>query len=120
MNIFFVFKDEIITPKLDGSILAGVTRETVIDLLLQKSQPVVERKISINELMERVEKKELLEAFGTGTAAVISPIGSFRYQQKEYSIGSSMGELSSSLKSQICKIQRGQCDAPQGWVELIV
>lgn len=119
MNIFFVFKNEIITPKLDGSILAGITRDTVIDLLLQKSQSIIERKISISELIDRIEKKELVEAFGTGTAAVISPIGSFRYKNKEYFISNSVGELSSSLKTTISKIQRGQCDAPAGWVDLI-
>ncbi len=119
MNIFFVFKDEIITPSLDGSILAGITRDTVIDLLLQQSLPVKDRKIGIEEILDRIQKKELIEAFGTGTAAVISPIGSFRYKNKEYPISSTVGDLSSSLKSKICKIQRGHFPAPHGWVELI-
>jgi branched-chain amino acid aminotransferase len=122
MNIFFVFKDEIVTPELNGSILAGVTRDTVIDLLLQKSLPIKERKISIDELLEKIQKQELLEAFGTGTAAVISPIGSFRYLGKDYTIPTKEQRpepLSSQLKNQIRQIQRGDIASPKGWVELI-
>lgn len=119
MNIFFVFKDEIVTPKLNGSILSGITRDSVLQLLALKSMPVVERKITINELLKKIEHHELLEAFGTGTAAVISPIGSFCYKDQEYKVSSEAGEVSQFLKKEIQNIQRGKTLGPAQWVEFI-
>jgi branched-chain amino acid aminotransferase len=119
MNIFFVFKNEIVTPKLNGSILAGVTRDSVLNLLRSRSMSVVERKITIEELINRIEDQDLVEAFGTGTAAVISPIGSFRFKEKDYPVSQQVGELSSNLKNTITSIQRGKLNAPVDWIELI-
>lgn len=119
MNIFFVFKNEIVTPSLNGSILAGVTRDSVIQLLKLRSLPVVERKITIKELISRIKDGDLIEAFGTGTAAVISPIGSFRYKDTDYDICCEVGELSQSLKNEIRNIQRGKQVGPEAWVDLI-
>src|SRR5699024_8491928 len=75
MNVFFKINGEIVTPKLNGSILAGITRDSVIQLLKHWDIPVMERKISMEEIVTAHQAGELEEAFGSGTAAVISPIG---------------------------------------------
>lgn len=119
MNIFFVFKDEIVTPKLNGSILAGVTRDSAIQLLKSHKHTVNERRITITELIDRIQKKELLEAFGTGTAAVISPIESFFYKEQNLEVSKNVGQFSQWLKNEIKQIQRGQKTGPNDWVHLI-
>ncbi|MDG0817581.1 branched-chain amino acid aminotransferase [Bdellovibrio svalbardensis] len=121
MNVFFVFKNEIVTPALNGSILNGGTRDAIIELLHSKNLPIVERKITITEVVERLQKGELLEAFGTGTAAVISPIGELHYQGKDWVInGGQTGELSTKLYNEITSIQRGQMPDTQGWITPLV
>ncbi len=75
MNIFFVFDDEIVTPALSGSILPGITRKSIMQLLKDMGREVTERPISIDEVFERHAKGELKEIFGTGTAVVVSPVG---------------------------------------------
>jgi branched-chain amino acid aminotransferase len=83
MNIFFVFKNEIVTPALNGSILGGGTRDAIIQLLKSKNIPVAERRITINEVLEGMQSQNLLEVFGTGTAAVISPVGGIHYRGQD-------------------------------------
>lgn len=117
MNVFFVFNDEIVTPMLNGSILPGGTRQAIIELLKKKNLPIVERRITITEVIDRLQKKELQEVFGTGTAAVISPIGELHYQGKDWSINNNqMGALSSSLYSEIVGIQKGTLSDTLGWM----
>ncbi|MEN0058561.1 MAG: branched-chain amino acid aminotransferase [Bdellovibrio sp.] len=113
MNVFFVFKNEIVTPALNGSILAGGTRDAIIQLLKKKGHPLVERKITIQEVIEKIQSGDLLEAFGTGTAAVISPIGELHYKNKDWAVNNhQVGTLSAELYKEICEIQRGtQTDA---------
>ena len=79
MNIFFVIGDEIITPELNGSILPGITRKSVIELAKHWNEKVSERKISIDELTQAHSEGRLKEVFGAGTAAVISPVGQIKY-----------------------------------------
>lgn len=120
MNVFFVMKDEIITPKLSGSILDGVTRDSVITLLKDRGHKIIERKISVQELVSSIEKNLLMEAFGTGTAAVISPIGNFFYKNKNFKVGSGeTGKISQEIKSEIYNIQRGIHLDKHGWTQLI-
>ncbi len=117
MNIFFVFKNEIVTPALNGSILPGGTRSAIIELLKKKNLPLVERKITITEVIDKLKKGELLEAFGTGTAAVISPIGELHYQGHDWMINNNqVGSLSSTLYSEITGIQKGALKDDMNWI----
>jgi len=115
-NIFFKIADELITPPLDGSILPGVTRDAVIKLADSWGVNVSERNISIDEVLEANEKGELQESFGTGTAAVISPVGELHYKEKTYVINEGRtGELSSKLFTEIQAIQKGEKEDPFKW-----
>lgn len=117
MNVFFVFKDEIVTPALNGSILAGCVRDSAIQLLKHEGAPIRERRITISELIERHERGDLLEAFGTGTAAVISPVGEIAYKGKQYQINKGeTGAVSRSLYKTITGIQRGTEKDIFGWM----
>lgn len=111
MNVFFVFKDEIVTPALNGSILPGGVRDSVLQILQSKVSPfqkkISERYIGVSELRERFHKGELLEAFGTGTAAVISSIGEFKDEKETMKIGSERGEVSHWLLETLQGIQWG-------------
>ncbi len=117
MNVFFVLKDEIVTPALDGSILGGCVRDSVLQLLRHKGVKVSERRITIGELIERHNAGELLEAFGTGTAAVISPIGEIAFKGKSYAINKGeAGPVSRELFQTIAGIQRGALPDKLGWL----
>ncbi|WP_410768998.1 branched-chain amino acid aminotransferase [Fontibacillus sp. BL9] len=116
MNVFFKIGGEVITPALTGSILAGITRDSVIALLSSWGIPVVERQISVEELFEAARQGSLEEAFGTGTAAVISPIGTMKWVNEQISIsGGQTGEWSKKLYDSITGIQKGELDDPFGW-----
>lgn len=117
MNVFFVFDNEIVTPALNGSILSGGTRDAILQLLRSKGLPVVERRITITEVVERLAKGELKEAFGTGTAAVISPVGTLHYQGKDWVINNNEnGPLSTQLYNEITSIQRGAQADTLNWL----
>ena len=117
MNIFFRFKDELVTPALQGSILSGITRRSVIELAKSFHMPVHERRISMEEVFERAQNGELLEAFGSGTAAVISPIGVLRWNDRDVVINQEkIGELSQKLYDTLTGIQYGRIDDSFGWV----
>ena len=117
MNVFFVFDDEIVTPALNGSILSGGTRNAIIQVLKAKNLPIVERRITITEVIEKIKAGKLREAFGTGTAAVISPIGVLCYKGKEWTINDNQnGPLSTDLYNEITSIQRGTRPDPFNWI----
>ncbi len=117
MNIFFVIGDEVITPPLTGSILPGVTRDSVLTLTKGWGLKVVERLISIDEVLEANRQGTLLEIFGTGTAAVISPVGSLHYKGQDCLIhGGKTGNIAQRLFDEIQAIQYGEKDDPYGWV----
>ncbi|TNJ67597.1 branched-chain amino acid aminotransferase [Paenibacillus hemerocallicola] len=116
MNIFFKIGGEIVTPELNGSILAGVTRDSVIGLLKSWGYPVTERKISIEEIRRASEEGKLEEAFGTGTAAVISPVGQLHWEEHTMTInGGETGEIARRLYDTITGIQSGKLADSQGW-----
>lgn len=120
MNVFFMLKDEIVTPALVGSILGGITRMSIIELLRSKGYTVNERRITIDELMEKYEKGELLEAFGTGTAAVISPIGELKYGDKVMTVNNGkIGEVSQMLYDTLTGIQWGKIPDTMGWTQTV-
>ncbi|EAR67011.1 branched-chain amino acid aminotransferase [Bacillus sp. NRRL B-14911] len=116
MNVFFKVNGEIITPALNGSILEGVTRNSIIALLEEWGHQVTEKRISIEELAQAYRNRELEEAFGTGTAAVISPIGEFLWQDEKLVINNGeTGELSRKLYDTLTGIQYGRVADPFGW-----
>ena len=120
MNVFFVIEDELVTSPLTGSILPGITRDSVIHIAKDWGIKVAERRISIDEVIESAQNGKLKEAFGTGTAAVISPIGQITYKGKSYSINNGkMGTLSKRLYDEIVGIQYGYKKDPYGWIERV-
>lgn len=117
MNIMFVIDDEIITPSLaQGSILAGVTRDTVLTLAREWGLKVSERQVTIDELVEAHSQGRLKEAFGTGTAAVISPVGMMQYNDKSLVINDmKIGPLAQRFYDTITGIQYGEIEDTHGW-----
>lgn len=118
MNILFKINDEIITPPLAGSILSGRTRLTVLELAESLGLKTVERKISIEEVFEAHEKGELQEVFGSGTAAVISPVGELTWKGKTIVINDNKtGPTAQKLFDTITGIHYGKIEDKFGWVE---
>jgi branched-chain amino acid aminotransferase len=116
MNIFFVIGDELITPMLNGSILSGVTRDSVLQMAQSWGMKVSERRIAIDEIYAAQEKGELKEVFGSGTAAVISPVGHIKYDGREITIGDgSVGPVSARLFKELMDIQYGRAEDRFGW-----
>ncbi|WP_277678219.1 branched-chain amino acid aminotransferase [Gracilibacillus dipsosauri] len=117
MNVFFKINGEVITPMLNGSILNGVTRNSVIELLNYWNIPVVERRITMQELFDSYQKGELEEAFGSGTAAVISPIGELNWDDQKMIINQGKtGEISRKLYDTLTGIQYGTEEDPFNWI----
>lgn len=116
MNIFFKINGTIVTPMLNGSILPGVTRNSVITLCKSWGLPVEERRVSAEELYEASKSGALEEVFGTGTAAVISPVGHLRFQNHVMQIGDGgIGQISQKLYDTITGIQLGKVEDTFGW-----
>ncbi len=116
MNIFFVIGDEVVPPELSGSILPGITRMSTIELLKNLGYKVSERKITAEELFEAHDRGDLKESFGTGTAAVISPIGSFEWDGKKITVADGgIGKISQMLYDTITGIQSGKLEDKYGW-----
>ena len=116
MNVFFVIDDEVITPELRGSILSGVTRMSCIDILRSWGMKVSERRLSIQEVAKAAEEGRLKEAFGSGTAAVISPIGELRWGDDVMVINDGkIGEISAKLYDNLTGIQWGKLPDEFGW-----
>lgn len=118
MNVFFKIDGEVVTPALNGSILEGVTRNSVIGLLKYWDVPVAERKISMEEISEASRAGTLEEAFGAGTAAVISPIGQLRWGNTDMIINQKQtGAVAKRLYDTLTGIQYGSETDPFGWTE---
>lgn len=116
MNVFFVIGDEIVTPALQGSILPGVTRMSAIELLKSWGMKVSERRLSIQELADAAKAGKLKEAFGTGTAAVISPIGHLKWGDDIMVINNGeIGSISQRLYDTLTGIQWGKMKDTFGW-----
>ena len=116
-NIFFLIDDELITPPLTGSILPGITRNSVLRLTKDWGLKVSEKRISIDDVLAANKKGTLKEAFGTGTAAVISPVGEINYKGQVCTINKGKtGELSQKLFDELQAIQNGNMKDPYGWV----
>lgn len=119
MNIFFVINDVIYTPALNGSILPGITRDSIITLLKDKNYEVIEDSIELNFIMNAIENKSLSEAFGCGTAALIAPIKSLTYKDKKAYINDSIGLISTMLYDELTSIQWGLKQDNKDWIYTI-
>ncbi|MDD6284396.1 MAG: branched-chain amino acid aminotransferase [Firmicutes bacterium] len=116
MNVMFKIDGEIVTPKLVGSILPGITRKSCIELLSNEGYKVSERLISVDELIDALETGKLEEAWGCGTAAVVSPIGELCYKDKKYTInGGKIGQVTQHLYDTLTGIQWGNLEDTYGW-----
>ena len=116
MNVMFKIRGTIVTPKLTGSVLPGITRKSCIELLREWGYNVEERLISVDELFAAAADGSLEEAWGTGTAAVVSPIGHLFYNEKEYTIcNNEIGPLTQKLYDQLTGIQWGKVSDTHGW-----
>ena len=117
MNVMFKIAGEIVTPALSGSILPGITRKSCIEVLKNKGYKVSERKLSIDELAQSMKDGTLEEAWGTGTAAVVSPIGELNYQGIKYTINNNeIGPVTQDLYDTLTGIQWGKTEDPYNWV----
>lgn len=118
MNIFFVIDGELVTPELSGSILPGITRDAVLTLARSWNMKVAECRISIDEVIAAHENGKLEEIFGSGTAAVISPVGELKYSNKIISVGDGrVGTVARKLFDAITDIQYGRVEDTHGWIE---
>ena len=117
MNVMFKINGEIVTPMLTGSILPGITRKSCIEVLKSLGYKVSERLLSVDELIQALENGSLEEAWGCGTAAVVSPIGKLAYGDKEYVVGGGkIGEVTQKLYDLLTGIQWGKVEDKFGWV----
>ena len=120
MNVLFKINGKIVTPELNGSILPGITRKSCLQILRDKGYEVEERKISVDELIGAAQDGSLEEAFGSGTAAVISPIGELSYGGKDYVVsGGKIGPVAQDLYDTLTGIQWGRVKDPYGWSHVI-
>ena len=116
MNVMFKIAGEIVTPMLSGSILPGITRKSCIEVLKKEGYTVHERLLSIDELKEAMENGTLEEAWGCGTAAVVSPIGELFYQGVHYPVNNGqIGEVTQHLYDTLTGIQWGRIEDIFGW-----
>ena len=117
MNIFFVIDGEVVTPELHGSILPGITRKSALELCKAHGMKVSERKISIEEIAKAYDDGKLEEVFGTGTAAVISPVGTLKWGDKVMTIGDGkIGKTSQWLYDTLTGIQWGKLPDKLNWI----
>ncbi|WP_250459441.1 branched-chain amino acid aminotransferase [Microbulbifer litoralis] len=119
MNFFAVINGELHTPALNGSILEGVTRDSLIDLARELDYPVREREIDIDELLELVQSGRCEEAFACGTAAIVSPISVFGDGEREYTPAQAPGPVAQRLRAALLDIQEGRAGDPFGWMQAV-
>lgn len=118
MNLFFVFQDgSMITPPLSGTILPGITRESLITLAREEGMTVREERYSLDQWREDAASGHLVETFACGTAAVVTPVGKVAGRDGEFTIGSGgPGQLTARLRERLVSIQRGSAEDNHGWV----
>jgi branched-chain amino acid aminotransferase len=120
MNVMFKINGEIITPMLTGSVLPGITRKSCIEILRSWGYKVIERLISVDELLNAVKNGELEEAWGTGTAAVVSPIGQLFYEDVNYIVSNNqIGTLTQKLYDELTGMQWGKVEDKYAWCKKV-
>lgn len=125
MNLMFILEEEgtakLVTPELSGSLLPGVTRRSLLQIAQDMGLSVEERRISVSEWKEKASSGEMVEAFACGTAAVITPVGTVKSDDGEFTVG---GDYSNSwalkLREQLTGIQQGKVDDTHGWLHTLV
>ncbi len=116
-NVFVKFDDEVATPSLTGTILSGITRDSVLTLLNEEGMKATERNISIQEVLEGIKSGKVIEIFASGTAAIITPIGHLWYKGQENCVGTGdIGNTTRWLYNTLTGIQSGHIEDPHGWV----
>ena len=116
MNVMFKIDGKVVTPMLTGSILPGITRKSCIELLSDRGIAVEERLLSVDELIDAAKTGRLEEAWGCGTAAVVSPIGELSYAGTSYIVsGGKIGEITKSLYDTLTSIQWGKAEDTHDW-----
>ncbi len=119
-NIFFVVDGTLVTPKLNGSILSGITRKSIIELANKWGMPVEERPVRIDELFDLAESGKLTEVFGSGTAAVVSPVGVIHHNGRKIEMDQDkMGPVAQKLYDTITGIHHGEIEDEFGWCHVI-
>lgn len=117
MNIFFKLNDRVITPELRGTILPGVTRDSILTLIHERGITCEERLIEIDEITQGIESGEVEEVFGTGTAAVVAPVGRLAYKDHVFNLPEASSEsLAKSLYNELLGIQHGNLEDKHNWV----
>ena len=119
MNLFFVFKDKVVTPATDGSILHGITRDSFLHMLSDWGYATEQRKISIDEVVESYKSGDLIEVFGAGTAAVSTQVQKITYRDEDLIFDESKWELSLRLKDALNGIRCGKVDDKFGWISRV-
>jgi branched-chain amino acid aminotransferase len=120
MNIFFKYGDRLVTSVLNGSILPGITRDSVIKIARSWGMQVDEEKINIQRLCEDIAAGRVDEIFGSGTAAVISSVGTLRYKERDYTVGTSEpGAFSLKMYDELTGIQYGRVEDRFGWTTIV-
>ncbi len=120
MNMFFAYEDRVVTAPLEGSILHGITRDSVLKLVESFGLKVEERKIDVVELMNDIRSGKVKEAFGSGTAAVITPVGTLGYKDDCLTVDNGkVGALTQKLYDTLTGIQYGKIADPFGWIKKI-
>lgn len=120
MNIFFAIDGKLITPLSDGTILEGITRDSVITIAKDLGYEVEQRDISIDEVIEALEQNRLTEMFGTGTAAVVNPINRIGYHDKDYLLDEKTFVISQKIKERLVGIQKGTLEDKFNWVKQVI
>ena len=121
MHIMFKIDGKICTPALNGSILPGITRKSILEWLRSQGEEPEERRIGVDELVEAAENGKLEEAWGCGTAAVVSPVGHLAYKDKVYEINNNeIGPTVHRLYDAITGIQWGRLEDAMGWIVPVV
>jgi len=121
MNILFVLDGKIITSPLLGTILPGITRDSILKMARDQGRPVEERRLSIEEVTSGIEKGTLTEAFGAGTAAVVTPVGTIGWEGKDYVIANGRpGPVTQHFFTSLTDMQYGRGKDPYGWMKTIV
>ena len=117
MNVMFKINGTVITPELTGSVLPGITRKSCLELIRSWGIPVEERLISAQELFDAAQAGTLEEAWGTGTAAVVSPIGLLAWEDRKETVsGGKIGELTQKLYDTLTGIQWGAVEDTHNWI----
>ncbi len=117
MNIFFVYADgSIATPQLNGSILEGVTRSSVLELATEFGHKTDERAVTLDEWRDGVAAGDIVEVFACGTAAVLTPVGTLKWRDGELSCGHAAGPVTLQIRERLLDVQYGRVGDPHGWM----